>query len=139
MESSLRLLKIIRIGLLAGIVLMAAISELAGPAPRRIASIFLYAILILATWAVFVLFAVRKRIVQPQAAALAARPDDVAALRRWRAGQIITYAVCEALAMYGIVLRFAGASLVQALPFLITGFFLMLCFPPKLPSPGPTG
>ena len=58
-------------------------------------------------------------------------PNDAAALGRWRMGQIITFAICEAIVLYGLVLRFMGATLKQSAPLYVLGICAMLFFRPQ--------
>jgi len=59
---------------------------------------------------------------------------DVGTLNRWRSGYIVTYALSESLALFGLILRFMGFNLVQVAPFYLAGFILMLFFGPRQPS-----
>src|SRR5581483_9636104 len=53
---------------------------------------------------------VRKSIVTPALAALRANANDMQALNRWRGGFVVTYALCEASALYGFIVRIVGFS-----------------------------
>jgi hypothetical protein len=92
------------------------------------------AIALLAVVDVVIIFVCRRMMVQPAEGALAGHPEDPAALARWRTGYLITYALSEAAALYGLVLHFLGFSLVQVAPFLITGFVLILFYAPRSPA-----
>jgi len=52
-------------------------------------------------------------------------------LNRWRTGYLITYALSEALALFGLLVRLAGFSLSQAVTFYLPGLVLMLFFRPR--------
>jgi hypothetical protein len=80
-----------------------------------------------------VILVVRRTLVLQSAVALATRPNDVAALNRWRAGHIMTYALSEAIAIFGFALRIMGFSLSQVASFYIAGFILLLFFGPRRP------
>jgi len=71
--------------------------------------------------------------------ALATRPNDAATLSRWRAGHIMTYALSEAIAIFGLVLRIIGFSLSQVASFYIAGFILLLFFGPRRPVANQAG
>ena len=73
-----------------------------------------------------VIFVVRRTLVFRSAERLAVRPDDSLTLSHWRTGYIVTYALCEGLALFGLILRFVGCSFQQSLPFYIGGFVLLL-------------
>ena len=79
------------------------------------------------------IFFFRRKLVLGSELMLATQPDDRGALGRWRAGYIITWALCESIVLYGLALRFMGFTFVQVLPFLGAGFVLMLFFSPRKP------
>jgi len=76
---------------------------------------------------------VRRTLVLQSAATLASRPNDAATLNRWRAGNIMTYALAESIALFGLVLRLIGFTLSQVWSFYIAAFILLLFFGPRLP------
>ena len=128
--------QMIRIALLVSIALYVFIGEHVGqsmvPAPNR----NLYFVLTLvAITTVGMIFAVRRLFVLRSEATLAAQPEDTAALNRWRSGYMISYALSEAVALFGLVLRILGFTLSQVAPFYLGGFVLMLLLGPRRPSP----
>jgi len=60
-------------------------------------------------------------------------PESKAALSRWFSSNIVPWALCLSVALYGLVMRYAGSSLREVSPFFAAGFVLMLCFPPRRP------
>jgi hypothetical protein len=79
------------------------------------------------------IFVVRRTLVLRPAEDLASRPDDSISLSHWKSGYIATYVLCEALALFGLVLRFLGFTFQQSLPFYVAGFVLLLFFGPREP------
>lgn len=67
-------------------------------------------------------------------AQLCAKPEDAGLLARWRAGYIVMYALCESLAVFGLVLRVLGFQLSQIWTFYLSSFGLMLFFGPRQPK-----
>lgn len=134
MESSLKRLRMVQLFMLASIVLYAFIANQYGPAPRRTQGIIFYAIAALSISIVIIVFIVRRTVIARQSAILAAKPEDKTALARWRTGHIMIYALCEAVVLHGLVLRFLGFAFSQVVPFYLVGFVLMLSFTPKKPS-----
>ncbi|HXM21634.1 MAG TPA: hypothetical protein VN948_10265 [Terriglobales bacterium] len=128
----------IRIALLVSIALYVFIGEHVGqsmaPAPNR--NLY-FALTLVAITTVGMIFAVRRLSVLRSEATLAAQTEDTAALKRWRSGYVITYALSEAVAMFGLVLRIQGCTLSQVAPFYLVGFVLMLLFGPRRPSREP--
>jgi len=76
---------------------------------------------------------VRRTLVLRAAESLASHPDDSLSLNHWRTGYFATYALCEALAFVGLVLRFLGCNLQQSVPYYIGGFVLLFFFRPRQP------
>jgi hypothetical protein len=60
-------------------------------------------------------------------------PESKEALSRWFASNIIPWALCLSIALYGLVMRYVGSSLGEVSPFFAVGFVLMLCLPPRRP------
>jgi hypothetical protein len=81
-----------------------------------------------------VIFVVRRTLVFRPAESLAAHPDDGVSLSQWKSGYVSTYALCETLASFGLILRFLGSSFQQSLPYYVGGFVLLFFFGPKLPT-----
>jgi hypothetical protein len=57
--------------------------------------------------------------------------DQPKNIRRAYAVQLMLMACSLAVVLYGLVVRFTGATLAQALPFYIVGSALLLYFKPK--------
>jgi hypothetical protein len=93
----------------------------------------LYAISFVSISLVGVVFVVRRTLIVPSEVQLFETPDDGVVLARWRSGYICTYALCEALALFGLVLRMLGFTLAQVWPYYVGGFALMLVCAPHRP------
>jgi F0F1-type ATP synthase membrane subunit c/vacuolar-type H+-ATPase subunit K len=134
MEPQRKLLQTVRIALLVSIALYVFIGERieqsTSGAPDRN---FYFAITLFAITMVGMTFAVWRLFVLRSEVILADHREDTAALKRWRTGYIITYALCETLALFGFVLRFIGFTLSEVAPFYVVGFALMLLFGPRRP------
>lgn len=133
MSTALKSLRIVQLGMMGSIVAYAVAGQIAGPAPRAINPTLNYAFTTLAVLIVGVIFVVRRTLVLPSADNLAAHPDDSLALNHWKTGYQATYVLCEALALFGLVLRFSGGNVQQSLPFYIGGFVLLFFFGPRKP------
>jgi hypothetical protein len=81
---------------------------------------------------VVVIFIVRRRLVLPAEASLAINPQDAKALASWRQGYVLIYALCEAIALCGLLLHFLGNLLPRVLPFFLAGWALIMFFTPKI-------
>lgn len=129
------MLRIVRHALLTSVVLYVFIGESTGhyltsPPDRNL----YFALTLVALTTVGMIFAVRRLFVVRPEAVLAFQPEDTAALRRWRSGYVITYALCAAIALLGLLLRILGFALSEVVPFYLGGFVLMLLIGPRRPS-----
>ena len=133
-DASLRLLRIIRAALLGFVVLYAAMGELEGPKEPKDVKQMQLILMVLAVSVVVTLSICRQVKIRPAEDTLRSQPEDAVALARWRAGNIVTFVVAEAVALYGLVLRFLGGTFLQALPFYTAAAVLMLVFTPRRPE-----
>jgi len=133
MESTVRTLRLLQIAMLVSIVLYVLIGERLAQQRSPNAALF-YAMSLASITTIGIILVVRRTLVLQSEETLRARPSDVLALSRWRSGYIVTYALAEAQALLGLVLRFFGFSLSQVAPFYVAGFILMLFFGPRTPS-----
>jgi hypothetical protein len=86
---------------------------------------------------VVMIFALGRIMVVKAAETLATRPDEPQALARWRGGYIVTLLLCEAVALFGFVLRMQGFTLPQVAIFYLASAVLMIFFVPKRPDQVP--
>lgn len=134
MLPALRLLRIVQWGMLASIVLYVAVGEVVRPPTRAINPSVSYTFTTLAVALIGVIFVVRRTLVARPGITLAQQPDDVLNLNQWKSGYIVTYLLCEGLALLGLVQRFMGSRLQQSAPYYFGGFVLMLFFWPRQPE-----
>jgi hypothetical protein len=133
MGAALRTVRLIQIAMLVSIALYVVVGEkvaLHAPTPN---STLFYGISFISISMVGAIFVVRRTLVMPSEGVLRERPDDVVNLARWKSGYIVTFAFCETLALFGLVLRLLGFTLSQVWPFYLGGFALMLFFAPRAP------
>jgi hypothetical protein len=133
MQGTLRTLRTIQWALLGGVLLYAVVGELLGSSARAANPSLSYVFSTAGVAIVGVIFVVRRTLVLRSAESLASHPDDLLTLNHWKSGYLATYALCEALALFGLVLRFTGCSFQQSLPFYIGGFVLLFFFGPRQP------
>ena len=135
MENAIKIIRAIQIAMLLSVAIFVLAGEMVGSIPRLSDPTLFYALSLATITIVGVILVVRRTLVLQSAVTLAARPNDVATLNRWRAGYVMTYALSEAIAMFGLVLRLIGFSLSQVASFYIAGFILLLFFGPRRPVP----
>ena len=132
-DSAIRIVRAIQIAMLLSVALFVLAGELVGSIPRLSNPTLFYALSLATITIVGVILVVRRTLVLQSAAILAERPNDTATLSRWRAGYVMTYALSEAIAMFGLLLRIIGFSLSQVASFYLAGFILLLFFGPRRP------
>ena len=133
MESAIKVIRTVQIALLTSIVLYVVVGERVGTIPKLNDPVVFYVLSLATVTIVGVILVVRRTLVLQSAVALAARPNDLATLNRWRAGHIMTYALSEAIAVFGFILRIMGFSLSQVAYFYVSAFILLLFFGPRRP------
>ena len=134
MQDTLRTLRTIQWIMLGSIVLYAAIGEWLGSSTRTPNPSLSYFFTTAAVAIVGAIFVVRRTLVLRSAESLQSSPDDLLSLNHWKSGYIATYALCEALALFGLVLRLTGSSFLQSLTYYIGGFVLLFFFGPRQPA-----
>ncbi len=134
MNQTVKLLRTVQWSMLASILLYGIVGEVVGRAPRRIDPSLTYVFTILGVAIVGVIFVVRRTLVLRAAESLAAHPEDNLSLNHWRTGYLASYALCEALALCGLIQRILGGSLGQCMPYYLGGFVLLFFFRPREPE-----
>lgn len=118
--------------MLFAIFLYAVVGERIGPAPSLLQPTFYRAFVGLAAALIAVALFLRLRILATAIEGIKARPDDTVAWARWRVGHILTFVLCESVALIGFALRLHGGRLVASLPFYAVAVLLMLLWTPRI-------
>ena len=134
MGAALRTVRLIQIAMLASVGIYAVAGEVVGARLTTNAST-LYAISFASISLVGAILVVRKTMVLQSEAELRARPEDPATLVRWKTGYIVSYVLCEALALFGLLLRIMGFTLTQVWPYYAGSAVMLLLFWPRAPQP----
>ncbi len=133
MGAALRTVRLIQIAMLVSIGMYVVVGEVAGRHLNTDATV-LYAISFASISVVGAILVVRKTLVLQSEAELREKPGDPATLSRWKTGYIVTYSLCEALAVFGLVLRIMGFTLTHVWPYYAGSFVLLLLFWPRMPQ-----
>ena len=135
MDATVKLIQIVRAALIFSIALYLLVGEQLAhrkiPAPDPVLYFALTGVAISTVVAIAVL---RRVLVQRSERLLIKEPTNPAAMMRWRAGYIFTYALSESVALCGLVLRILGFDLIQILPFYAVALILMMFFNPRRPA-----
>ena len=134
MTSVLKTLKIAQWAFLASVLFYIVVGEIVGPSSHRVDTTLSYAFATVGVSIVGMIFVVRRTLVLRASETLATHPDDLLSLNQFRTGYLATYALCEVLALFGIILRFTGCNLQQSLPYYLSGLVLLSFFRPKAPA-----
>jgi hypothetical protein len=134
MSNTLKTLRTLQWAMLGSVLLYAVVGELIASRTVRIDQTLSYVLSSLAVGVVGTIFVVRRTLVLPAALSLAVRPEDALTLNHWKTGYLATYALCDALAVFGLVLRIRGSAVQQSALFYIGGFALLLFFRPRSPA-----
>ncbi|MFY9744510.1 MAG: hypothetical protein WA252_12520 [Candidatus Sulfotelmatobacter sp.] len=134
MQGTLRTLRTIQWAMLGSILIYAAVGEFLGSKARAANPSLSYFFTTAGVAIVGAIFVVRRTLVLRSAEELVSHPDDSLTLNHWKSGYIATYALCEALALFGLVLQFTGCSLLQSAPYYIGSFILLFFFGPRQPA-----
>jgi hypothetical protein len=132
METAVRLVRLVQIAMLVSIVLYVAVGELVGRAAASNNALF-YTMSLTSISTLGAAFVVRRTLVLPAESLLREKPSDPLVQALWKTGYIFLYALCEALALFGLILRMAGFTLVHVWGFYLGGFLLLLLFSPRAP------
>jgi hypothetical protein len=133
MRGTIRTLRAAQWTLLGSILLCAVAGEIFGSRVRSVNPSLNYVFTTAGVAIVGIIFVVRRTLVLRSAENLVSHPDDSLTLGHWRSGYLATYALCETLALFGLIERFTGGNFQQSVPFYIGGFVLLLFFGPQAP------
>lgn len=118
MTQALKILRMVQWSLMGSIVLYSVVGEKVSPARGKIDPSLTFLFTTLGVFVVGAIFVVRRTLLLRAAESLTAHPDDSVSLNHWKTGHIVTYALCEGLALLGLIQRILGGSLQQSMPLL---------------------
>ncbi|HEX8811064.1 MAG TPA: hypothetical protein VF742_03640 [Terracidiphilus sp.] len=139
MSKAVKTLRAVQWAMLASILLYGLVGEVVGPAARSVDPALSYLFTTLAVAIVGAIFVVRRTLVLRAAESLVVQPEDMLSLNHWRTGYLATYALCEALALFGLIQRFLGSTLQQSALYYVGGFVLLFFFRPRQPDSAARG
>lgn len=133
MNSSIRQLRIIQSALLISIILYVFVA-LHAPVRSQGIELMILCLALLSGAMAIAVFVIRTKMVGRFEALLTAQPEDKLVLSKWRSAYVLMWALCEAIALYGLTLRYLGFTMIQVIPFFAVGFVLMLVLPARRPE-----
>jgi hypothetical protein len=132
-EGSLKHLRIVHVALLVSLGLYAFMGEWIQKKPETLDPMVLKVMAGLALATGTVILFVRMRLILDAEEKLGLQPTDMSAFARWHVLHFISFVLCESIGLYGIALRFMGASFRQAAAFYAGAILLMLLSTPRRP------
>ena len=134
MDEKLRALRAIHAAFLFACLIYVAIGEFAGPKEPRNVKLLLMVFGFVAVTGLGIAMFLRERLVGAAEDVLRRSPEGAEALQRWMSGHMVALAMCEAVGIFGLVLRTLGGTLIQVLPFYGACVLLMLMWMPRRPE-----
>ena len=136
MSQALKTLRILQWAMLGSILFYVGLGIFLRPAAHTLDPALSYLFTTLGVALIGIIFVVRRTLVFRAGESLVVHPEDVLSLNQWKTGYIATYALCESLAVFGLIEHFLGGTLQQSMSYFIGGFALMLFFRPRQPTAG---
>jgi hypothetical protein len=133
MTLALRIVRLIQIAMLMSVGICVVVGEVIGTRLTTGANTP-YAISFASIAMVGAMLVVRKTLVLQSEAELRVKPGDPAIVARWKTGYIVTYVFCEALGLFGLLLRSMGFPISQVWPYYAGSVVLLLLFWPRIPK-----
>ena len=134
LQQRLRTVRIIHFAMMASVLTLVAVGEVAGPKEREDVGFMLGVFAAVAAMNVVLAFILRKSLAGGAEERLRSSPGDAAAAASWQSGNIVSFALAESVALFGLVLRMMGGSTEQAAGFYAAGIGLLLIFWPRAPQ-----
>ena len=134
MTRALKTLRAVQWSMLVSILLYGVVGQILGPVARAVDPALSYLFSTLAVAIVGAIFVVRRTLVLRAAESLVTQPENNLSLNHWRTGYIATYALCEALALFGLIQRFLGCNLQQSALYYVGGVVLLFFFRARQPA-----
>jgi hypothetical protein len=131
-ESQLQLLRVVHAAMLLSILLYAWIAEyLVTPNPALVPLLRIVLLTVAAANGVATVLIRRKMILPLHESAFTRGPDVLA---RWRMANILVFALSEAIALYGFILRILGGGRLESGLFYIAAVILLFVHIPRRPQ-----
>jgi hypothetical protein len=138
-EPALRFVRRVQIAMLVTIALLVVFGErLARKPAYEPQNTLFHALSVISISLVGATMVVRRTLISPSEEALKQRPDDGAAVARWRTGYLWLFGLCEALGLFGLTLRLSGFPLRNVWGFYLGGFLLLLLYSPRILTQNPS-
>ena len=131
-KKALRVARVLHVALIVMVVIEFDVSYRLAPIQNQISPIIVYAITFVCLNDIGVAAFLRNRMIRPSEESLRSNPNDESALKKWRAGVIVSLGMASTIVLFGVLLRLMGATWNVASWFFIVGILLLLAWTPRL-------
>jgi F0F1-type ATP synthase membrane subunit c/vacuolar-type H+-ATPase subunit K len=131
-KKTLRAARVLHVALLVMVLVDFDVSYRLAPIQNQISPIMVYAITFVCLNDIGVAVFLRSRMIGPSVESLLSNPSDESALKKWRTGVFVSLVMASTIVLFGLVLKFMGATWNVAGWFFIAGILLLLIWTPRL-------
>jgi F0F1-type ATP synthase membrane subunit c/vacuolar-type H+-ATPase subunit K len=131
-KKTLRAARVLHVALLVMVLVDFDVSYRLAPIQNQISPIMVYAITFVCLNDIGVAVFLRSRMIGPSVESLLSNPSDESALKKWRTGVFVSLVMASTIVLFGLVLKFMGATWNVAGWFFIAGILLLLMWTPRL-------
>jgi hypothetical protein len=136
LAKALKGMRIIHVAFVWTWFLFVLVIQIVKPVEQSVSPTILYAITAVAASDVVFGFVRRKGWLEASVEILRAQPENTQALVQWRTGNIVSFVQAETVTLFGVALKFLGASWPVAGAFFFVGLALLLLWTPRLDIAG---
>ena len=133
-EEKLRATRAVHAMFLVTVPFYAATAEFVAPNEPREFAVFRLAFFVASAVTAVLGFQIRAKMIPVAEDVLRRNPGEPNAAQSWYTAHFLSFVAAEAIALFGLVLRFVGGTLLESLPFYIVGLGLLLAWMPRRPS-----
>ena|ERR1700693_1940460 len=131
-KKTLRAARVLHVALLVMVLVDFDVSYRLAPIQNQISPIMVYAITFVCLNDIGVAVFLRSRMIGPSVESLLSNPSDESALKKWRTGVFVSLVMASTIVLFGLLLKFMGATWNVAGWFFIAGILLLLMWTPRL-------
>jgi hypothetical protein len=131
-KKTLRAARVLHVALLVMVLVDFDVSYRLAPTQNQISPIMVYGIAFVCLSDIGVAVFLRSRMIGPSEESLRSNPSDESALKKWQTGVFVSLVMASTIVLFGLVLKFMGATWNVAGWFFIAGILLLLIWRPRL-------
>lgn len=133
LESAVRGVRLVHLVMVASVPLYGLMAQVVKLEMSEVPQAVLYLFVAMAAGNLVLAAMLRRQMVDSAEEALQRDAQDKAALVKWRSGNVVSFALCEAVALFGLALKLLRGSWAEAGPFLLVSLVVLLMWTPRPP------